>query len=473
MTHQHPRRDPEGDPSNTRGRPRGLRHNPVEELLQVVRGDLEVGPHAAPELHAETPGAHDPTGGCPETLSVLIVGGRRTERDRLIARLAGRCAACRPAPTPEHARRALEEESFDVAIILAEAVERGGLTLLRDLAGGEGVIAPVLMGDRWTPAAQQAAHEAGAAAVLTNDCQGAELVDALRLAVRADRARRDAIALTAEELARQTDLLHRALDTLCDAMRESEAADLVAPAEGAPCDDPFDGPFDGPLDGEPGVTPDELEALWSPTPPPPWNPAAQAAAELDGRLRGELDIEVGLRRVLEFVLERLGPTNAAIFLPSSSGDYSLGAYVNYDRPKESAEVMLDHLAGLVAPEFERAEGIERIDDEAELTARFAGEAHWLHGSSLLAFACRQEDETLAVVTLFRDPLVGFSRQDLALCEDVQRVFTRRLAEIARVHHRALPDTDEPAGFDFGAFEPDEWTPDDELCDDESDWGMAA
>ena len=55
--------------------------------------------------------------------------------------------------------------------------------------------------------------------------------------------------------------------------------------------------------------------------------------------------------MLEFTLSKIGSTNAAIFLPTSSGDYSLGAYVNYDIPRDGIEIMLDQLADVLAPNF--------------------------------------------------------------------------------------------------------------------------
>src|SRR5690606_26159418 len=58
--------------------------------------------------------------------------------------------------------------------------------------------------------------------------------------------------------------------------------------------------------------------------------------ELGALLRQELEIEGLLRTTLEYALARLGPTNAAIFLPSSGGEFSLGAYVNHDVPREHA-----------------------------------------------------------------------------------------------------------------------------------------
>src|SRR5262249_35681787 len=68
------------------------------------------------------------------------------------------------------------------------------------------------------------------------------------------------------------------------------------------------------------------------------------AGELNAILGQELELESLLRTVLEYVLKKIGSTNAAIFLPTTAGDYTLGAYVNYDCPKDSAEMLLDHLA---------------------------------------------------------------------------------------------------------------------------------
>ena len=68
------------------------------------------------------------------------------------------------------------------------------------------------------------------------------------------------------------------------------------------------------------------------------------ASEFNSLIRQELDLESLLRVSVEFILGKSGPTNAAVFLPAASGDYSLGAYVNYDCPKDSAEVLMDQLA---------------------------------------------------------------------------------------------------------------------------------
>ena len=63
----------------------------------------------------------------------------------------------------------------------------------------------------------------------------------------------------------------------------------------------------------------------------------------------ELDLEAVLRKTLEYIVQQAGPCNAAVFLPSSADEFSLGGYVNYDCTKESADMLLEHLADVLAP----------------------------------------------------------------------------------------------------------------------------
>ena len=43
-----------------------------------------------------------------------------------------------------------------------------------------------------------------------------------------------------------------------------------------------------------------------------------------------LDVEGVLRRTMEWILRKLGPLNAAIYLPAGESQFSLGAYLNLD-----------------------------------------------------------------------------------------------------------------------------------------------
>lgn len=162
------------------------------------------------------------------------------------------------------------------------------------------------------------------------------------------------------------------------------------------------------------------------------------SAHFETLIRQELELESLLRVAVEFILARTGPTNAAVFLPATSGDLSLGAYVNFDCPRESHEMLLDQLAAAVAPKFEHDESIVRLNSEPELQDRLGTAAEWLDGRAAAAFSCRHEDECLAVVTLFRDQSAPFTEEHAAELAVLAGLFAKQLARVIHVHHRHLP-----------------------------------
>jgi len=162
------------------------------------------------------------------------------------------------------------------------------------------------------------------------------------------------------------------------------------------------------------------------------------AAELNAILRQELDLESLLRTVLEYALKKIGPTNAAIFLPATSGDFSLGAYVNYDCPKESAEMLLDHLVDIIAPAFENREDIAVMKGLGELRDEPGPGGEWLEESVITAFSCRQDGDCLAVVVLFRERRNPFPPAALQALKIIRELFGKQLARVIKMHHRHLP-----------------------------------
>ncbi len=162
------------------------------------------------------------------------------------------------------------------------------------------------------------------------------------------------------------------------------------------------------------------------------------AAELNTIFRQELDLECLLRTVLEYTLKKVGSTNAAIFLPNSAGDYTLGAYVNYDCPRDTAETLLDHLADIIAPAFENRDDIAIMRGLTDLRGMPGPGGEWLEDSSVAAFACREEGECLAVVVLFRDrrtPFAGTAPKTLAI---IRELFSKQMGRVVKMHHRHLP-----------------------------------
>ncbi|UCD74195.1 MAG: response regulator [Phycisphaerales bacterium] len=161
-------------------------------------------------------------------------------------------------------------------------------------------------------------------------------------------------------------------------------------------------------------------------------------AEFRTLLKQELDVEELLRTMLEYVLAKTGPTNAAVFLPDSAGQYGLGAYVNYDCPRDSMSLLLDYLCQAICPQMASESQIVAFDDAEEFAKWVGLEGGFLADSQVIAFSCPHEDETMAVVVLFRNRSNPFL-EDLAGSLDILRTtFAEQLATVIKVHHRASP-----------------------------------
>lgn len=190
------------------------------------------------------------------------------------------------------------------------------------------------------------------------------------------------------------------------------------------------------------------------------NPYAQS-------IRQELDVEALLRMTLEHLLTKTGPTNAAVYLPTGSGDYALGAYVNYSLDSETADVALDHLADTLAPRFADEDGVLVFSAPGELEQHIEHIGAWIGDAASVVFACRNEGETLAVATIFRDASEPFSQEALEEIEMVKGLFASQLARVIQVHNRHKPKDTWPG------FEVDERTDADDLDFGADDYGMAA
>lgn len=160
--------------------------------------------------------------------------------------------------------------------------------------------------------------------------------------------------------------------------------------------------------------------------------------EFTGLIRQELELESLMRTALEFILAKLGATNAAMFLPSSSGDWTLGAYVNYDRPRETAEMLFDHLTDVVPDAIVSARGVLDLRDASQVRASLANVAEWIDDCAVLAAGAWHEDEPLAGIMLFRDRRTPFAPHMARTLESLSRILASQLARVIRVHHRHLP-----------------------------------
>ncbi len=161
--------------------------------------------------------------------------------------------------------------------------------------------------------------------------------------------------------------------------------------------------------------------------------------EFHALIKHELDLEQALRITLEFLVTKAGPTNAAIFLPATMDEYSLGGYVNYDCPSDAADLLLDHLADVVAPRMTDLDEVRHITTNTQMHRWLGDDAYYLADSELITFGCQHDGETLGVVALFRDQDQPFDRAVLDACGSIGPILGEALARIIRIHHRHQPE----------------------------------
>jgi len=169
---------------------------------------------------------------------------------------------------------------------------------------------------------------------------------------------------------------------------------------------------------------------------------AMQASEFASSMRRELDLEQLLRKALEYLLAKAGPTNAAIFLPAGPDQFTLGGYINYDCATDSADVILEHLADGLAPQVADQDKTLHITDNDTLAVWFGADAAHLMDSHLIVFNCRHEDEVLAVVVLFRDMGQPYDESVLETVNTISPMLGDYLAKVIRIHHRHIDGLDD-------------------------------
>ncbi len=181
---------------------------------------------------------------------------------------------------------------------------------------------------------------------------------------------------------------------------------------------------------------------------------AALAGEFRALLSQELDLESMLRTALEYLLSKTGPTNAAVFLPDADRHYSLGAYVNYDCPRDSANLLLEHLAAAICPPIERETELLRFEDGDEFAEHLGEQASLIRDRDIIAFRCAHNGRTFAIMVLFRDRTDPFTDSLPGTLDTLRSIFAAQLESILRVHHRSRPQWPREAAEDVGETDDD-------------------
>lgn len=415
------KRKPKLDASDT---PAGITPGTEGPSAARPRGKRKSAANAQPALPESAPRS---------PVHVLVVESdarRATESSAALA--AGLGARCTVAIGTDDARRLMLDEPFDAVLIDADLPNQRGVELALAIL---------------TPAAGEPADALGAAprVILMAADPGFDLslramragvCDLLKKPVKPE-ALNESVRRAAEKAraARAQERRVQRLKRLC--RRLNTAREEVTQQVGGLCEELFSAYED--LAGQ-------MEQV-------------TMATEFSSLIRQELDVESLLRTTLEFLLTKTGPTNAAVFLPTGPREYSLGAYVNYDIPRETADVLLDHLADTLPQRFEDQTEILLSTESRELSEWTHEGAAWIADSDALVFACRSQDECLAVAALFRDPSRPFTPEVVAQLGIMRDLFTQQLSRVINLHNRHKPKHAWP-GYADGA-------------DEDQDYGLAA
>ncbi len=366
-------------------------------------------------------------------VSALVVTPRASVRRRVASLLHGQLDSIEYASDCHEAVERVSTSECDLIIIERALGDADGIDLLERISTNHPAIVGVIVGQIENTEDAVRAMRAGASDVISIQSRCAETARRLLECVkRAQRVRmRDARVMRLEKLCHRLDSARREVS--------GQVGDL--------CNDLVEAYRD--LSEQFGDV--------------------KLATELNAVMRQELDIESLLRTMLEFTLSKIGSTNAAVFLPTSSGDYSLGAYVNYDIPKDAAEVMLDQLADSIAPKFEGCDGVVTLASNDDLDDALGSDAHWLSDQGVMVISCSHEDECLGVLTIFRNQSRPFGQEDERTLSIIAKLFGEQLGRVIHVHHRHLPK-DQWGSID--GIEP-EYDEDDDFFGFDDGYGFAA
>ena len=282
---------------------------------------------------------------------VLLVVRSRRDRELIIANLKSRPWAVEAVQGIRAARERIARGGLDLLLIEAQQPGDATHTLVRETVDAKDAPAIVVLAHSPSVELAVGAMRDGADDFLDDKVKGSKFIERLDAAMRRGAERRDRES--------ERDRLRKMCSKLNGIRREM--FDQI----GTMCDD---------LVTAYGELSEQIDVL-------------DVLHEFQSLVRRELDVEALLRTVLEYLLAKGGPMNAAIFLPDTYGDFSLGAYVNYDCPRDTGEAMLDHLADVVPAEFAQTRQIAMMRSEAELESMLGDDAHWLTGHCVLVMSC--------------------------------------------------------------------------------------
>lgn len=159
----------------------------------------------------------------------------------------------------------------------------------------------------------------------------------------------------------------------------------------------------------------------------------QTSGELVNALGDDLEIERTLRKALELVLRKLGPMNAAIFLPDSENNFSLGAYLNFDTNPDSVFVSMVAQT-VVSKAAMQCATISLPNDEAVREA-FGSDSTLLTGRTWLATPAMRGNDCTAVIVAFQPQHKPLPQATQKLLESLAPLLAEKITRSINIYNR--------------------------------------
>ncbi len=354
-------------------------------------------------LDHDTINAPHDAGGHGGSARVLLVGADAALQQRVLEAIQHRPYRCQCCATLDDARRTLSRKRFEILILDCDSTVGDWQQFLSNTRETASHVKTIVTADKATPALTVQAMRCGAVDLVHTADALDELANRMDVALQHSREEqsKQAKLMRLKKVCRELNSARREVTEQVDSLCQ----ELVTAYE------------------------DVAEQVSE----------ASMATELRTLLRQELDIEELLRTTLEYMLTKSGPTNAAVFLPDGMGYYNLGAYVNYDCPRESIAMLLDHLCSAICPQMEDERELVYFEDAEEFSQWIDMEPGILDQSQVIAFSCHREDECLAVCVLFRSQDTPFEDELAGVLHLMRTIFAEQLGRVIKIHNRLEPE----------------------------------
>jgi DNA-binding response OmpR family regulator len=163
----------------------------------------------------------------------------------------------------------------------------------------------------------------------------------------------------------------------------------------------------------------------------------------------EIEVEGLLRKTMEWILAKLGPVNAAVYLSDADRKFALGAYLNLDT--EADAPMIAAMGETIVRHSESSGNTISVEHDSMIDEMFGEEGRLLKGRAWLSTGCyapAPRRDCLAVLVVFKkqgEPIDSMRN----MVEAISPLLGEKIELALELYHRMHPrdestdDTDTP------------------------------